>query len=86
MPDYKKKKKRVLLLSFLISFFTISIVTTGFLLMFLSQSNRSRQSELESASGHTLDSLSYFLTYKINRLTSDLEFISDIMQIGRAHV
>ncbi len=80
MPDYKKKKKRVLLLSFLISFFTISIVTTGFLLMFLSQSNRSRQSELESASGHTLDSLSYFLTYKINRLTSDLEFISDIMR------
>ena len=80
MPDYKKKKSRILLLSFLISFFTISIVTTGFLLMFLSQSNRSRQSELESASKSSIDTLSYFITYKINRLTFDLEFISDIMR------
>lgn len=80
MPDYKKKKSRVLLLSVLISFFTISIVTTGFLMMFLSQSNRSRQSELENASKSTIGTLSYFITYKINRLTSDLEFISDIMR------
>ncbi len=80
MPDYKKKKKRVFLLSILISFFTISIVTTGFLTMFLSQSNRSRQSELESASKSTIDTLSYFISYKINRLTFDLEFISDIMR------
>lgn len=80
MPDYKKKKKRVFLLSFLISFFTISIVTTGFLTTFLSQSNRSRQSELESASNSTINALSYFITYKINRLTSDLSFISDILR------
>jgi len=80
MPNYKKKKKRVFLLSFVISFLSISIVTTGFLVMFLSQSNRSRQSELESASKSTIDTLTYFISYKINRLTFDLEFISDIMR------
>ena len=81
MPqDFAKKKKRVVLLSLLVSFFAISIVSTGFLLLFLSQSNRLKQTEIRVSEESAVDTVAYFVTYKINRLSADLEFISDVLR------
>ncbi len=75
----KSKRRRPFVLFFLISFFSISIISTGFLLMFLSQSNLARQTELDFAGRSAIDTVTYFITYKINRLTSDLEFLSNVL-------
>lgn len=79
LPELKSKRRRQFLLNFFISFFSISIISTGFLLMFLSQSNLARKNELNIAGQSALDSVEYFITYKVNRLTSDLEFLSNIL-------
>mgnify|MGYP001213512641 CR=1 FL=1 len=79
LKNLVKKKKRAFLLALLVSFFGISIVSTGFLLMFLSQSNTLKQTEIRTAEESTVNTVTYFVTYKINRLTSDLEFVSDIL-------
>lgn len=80
LQDLRNKKKRVFLLSLLVSFFGISIVSTGFLLMFLSQANTLKQAEIRAMEESTVNTVTYFVTYKINRLTADLEFISDILR------
>lgn len=77
--DFKPRRRRLFVLNFLVSFFSISIISTGFLLMFLSQSNLARQKELDSAGRNAIDTVTYFITYKINRLTNDLEFLSNIL-------
>ena len=75
-----RKKRRFFVLWFLISFFAISIITTSFLVMFLSQSNSLKQVEARTSEENTLAAITYFVSYKINRLTSDLEFMSDILR------
>lgn len=76
---------RAFLLSLLISFFSISIVSTAILSMFLSQSNRSRQNELRTTEENAVNTISYFITYKINRLTSDLEFVTNMLRDHYQH-
>lgn len=79
LQNSAEKKKSMFLVSLLVSFFAISIVSTFFLVLFLSQSNALNRTEIQASEESAVHTVSYFITYKINRLASDLEFVSNVL-------
>ena len=74
-----RENRRAFFLNFIIIFLSISVVYLGVTLFFQSESNRLKQVEIRTAEESIVNTEKYFITYKINRLVSDLQFTSDTL-------
>ncbi len=74
-----QNNRQAFFLNFIIIFLSISIVYLGVTLFFQSASNKLKQVEIRAAEESLVNTEQYFVTYKVNRLVSDLAFVSDTL-------
>ena len=75
-----KGDKKTFLMSLFILSITISLVFLVATMLIQAENNRDKRLEVDISERERIASEEYFINYKIDRLTSDLQFINDTLQ------
>ncbi len=74
-----KADKKTFLLAFVIVFIVLSLGLLAATMILQSEANREQRVKADISERSLIETERYFITYKINRLASDLEFVYDTM-------
>ncbi len=74
--------KKTFLVSFFIILFTVSVLFMATTMIIKAESNKLKSVEIDVSERSLVDSEQYFITYKINRLISDLTFLRDTLSLN----
>ncbi len=72
--------KRIFFILFVVVFISISFIFLVITMLIHSDSDRIKRMEIDISGRSLIASEQYFITYRINRLTSDVQFISDTLE------
>lgn len=75
-----KGDKKMFFLSFICVFLAMSLILLASTIFIQTEANRSTRIKIDISEQSLIDAEKYFITYKINRLTSDLQFIYDMLE------
>ncbi len=80
--NWKLKSKKTFFLSLLSIFVALSFVLLAISMLILSDENKIKRAEVDISERSMIASEEYFITYKFNRLISDLRFICDSLSLN----
>ena len=78
-PNQQTKSRRVFILSLVFVFLAVSVIFLVVTMINQAETNKLKRVEIDISEKSLVQSEQYLITYKINRITSDLRFVYDTM-------